>query len=164
MWTFGVDGKITQPGGLAIYPTPVVAAGTTITQVGNSTLTILSQYSEGQTYIGWEDDTESYYNVATISFNDQNTGNIRITTGNIVGTSYDWSFDDSGNLTLPSNTVAINFANGSPAFSNLVQWTTAPVANTSGGTAGQAAYDSGGNLYVCVATDTWAKFAGTTSW
>jgi hypothetical protein len=104
-----------------------------------------------------------------------------------------WTFDSAGNLTLPGNTVAINFANGSAAFGNIVAtnldgnvsnvltgngtyvalpvinantvvWTTAPVANNSSGTAGQAAYDSGGNLYVCVATDTWAKFAGTTSW
>jgi hypothetical protein len=75
-----------------------------------------------------------------------------------------WAFDNTGNLTLPGNTVAINFANGSAALSNLVQWTTAPTANTDPGTAGQAAYDSGGNLYVCVTTNTWAKFAGTTSW
>lgn len=81
-----------------------------------------------------------------------------------TNTDKTWKFDSAGNLTLPGNTVAINFANGSAAFANLVQWTTAPVANTSTGTAGQAAYDSGGNLYVCVATDTWAKFTGTTSW
>lgn len=47
---------------------------------------------------------------------------------------------------------------------NTVIWSTAPVANTSNGIAGQAAYDSGGNLYVCVVTNTWAKFTGTTSW
>lgn len=82
--------------------------------------------------------------------------------GNTI--NYQWLFTQDGNLQLPVNTRAINFANGSPAFDNLVSWTTAPVANTSTGTPGQAAYDSGGNLYVCVATDTWAKFAGTTSW
>ena len=49
----------------------------------------------------------------------------------------DAASDGAGNLTLPANTVAINFANGSAALSNLVQWTTAPVANTSAGTAGQ---------------------------
>jgi len=47
---------------------------------------------------------------------------------------------------------------------NTVIWSAAPVSNTSTGTAGQAAYDSGGNLYICVATDTWAKFTGTLSW
>lgn len=45
-----------------------------------------------------------------------------------------------------------------------VVWTTAPVSNTSPGTPGQAAYDAGGNLFVCVAGNTWAKFAGTISW
>lgn len=75
-----------------------------------------------------------------------------------------WSFGTDGNLTLPTNTLAINYLNGSPAFSNMVQWTTAPVSNTSAGTPGQAAYDSGGNLFVCVDIDTWAKFSGTTSW
>jgi hypothetical protein len=81
------------------------------------------------------------------------------TGANIAGFVFDQS-----NLTLPANSIAINFANGSAAFANFVEWTTAPVANTSAGTAGQAAYDSGGNLYVCVSTNTWAKFTGTTSW
>jgi hypothetical protein len=93
-------------------------------------------------------------------------------TGNIIMSSYDSSnavsyamtLDNTGNLILPGNTVAINFANGSAAFGNLVQWTTAPIANTSAGSAGEAAYDSGGNLYVCVLANTWAKFSGTTSW
>jgi hypothetical protein len=100
---------------------------------------------------------------------------------------------DQSNLTLSGNTVAINFANGSAAFGNIVAtnldgnvsnvltgngtfvalpvinantvvWSTAPVANTSAGTAGEAAYDTGGNLYVCVSANTWAKFTGTTSW
>jgi hypothetical protein len=78
--------------------------------------------------------------------------------------SYAMTLDNTGNLILSGNTVAINFANGSAAFGNLVQWATAPIANTSTGTAGEAAYDSGGNLYVCVLTNTWAKFSGTTSW
>jgi hypothetical protein len=73
----------------------------------------------------------------------------------------------AGNLTT-NNIFTDNYyyANGTP-FSgggNIVIWTTAPSANTSAGTAGQAAYDAGGNLYVCVTTNSWAKFAGTTSW
>jgi hypothetical protein len=57
-----------------------------------------------------------------------------------------------------------NYANGVSIFNSLVEWTTAPNSNTSAGSAGQAAYDSGGNLFVCVSTNTWAKFSGTTSW
>jgi hypothetical protein len=49
-------------------------------------------------------------------------------TGNIIMSSYDSSnavsyamtLDNTGNLILPGNTVAINFANGSSAFGNIV--------------------------------------------
>jgi hypothetical protein len=37
--------------------------------------------------------------------------------GNTVG--YNWRFDYNGNFVLPNNTVAINFANGTPAFGNV---------------------------------------------
>jgi hypothetical protein len=40
------------------------------------------------------------------------------------GTYSDWTFDQSGNLTLPGNTFAINYANGTKAFPNLQQVTT----------------------------------------
>lgn len=52
----------------------------------------------------------------------------------------------------------------SNAIANSVNWTSVPSAPNSAGTAGQIAYDVGGNLYVCVATNTWAKFTGNTSW
>lgn len=52
---------------------------------------------------------------------------------------------------------------GATGMSGIV-WVTAPTANVDPGTAGQAAYDVGGNLYICVDTNTWAKFSGTTSW
>ncbi len=67
-------------------------------------------------------------------------GNIQIT-GNVTGTSanvdlvagaYEWTFDNTGNLTLPGNTFAVNYASGSPV--NVVTkfestWT-APVGNS----------------------------------
>jgi hypothetical protein len=49
-------------------------------------------------------------------------GNISIT-GNVTGTSanvdlvagvYDWTFDNTGNLTLPGNTFSVNYANNTP--------------------------------------------------
>jgi len=51
-----------------------------------------------------------------------------------------------------------------PSISGLLSWAEAPATNTSAGTPGQIAYDAGGNLYVCVANETWAKFSGTLSW
>jgi len=52
---------------------------------------------------------------------------------------------------------------GGLSFANIFLNITAPISNTAIGTPGQMAYSSG-NLYVCVATNTWAKFSGTTSW
>jgi hypothetical protein len=75
--------------------------------------------------------------------------------------------DDSFSIrNRTTNTIALSIDNTSGDISggNLVTWTAVPSTNTSSGTPGQAAYDASGNLYVCVATDTWSKIAGTTSW
>ena len=58
----------------------------------------------------------------------------------------------------------IQFGDGTIQSTAGIVWTTAPVSNTSPGTPGQAAYDAGGNLFICVAANTWSKFSGTTSW
>ena len=81
-----------------------------------------------------------------------------------------WTFDSTGTLTAPGNVSAVGnitgnyFIGNGSQLTNIVTWVTAPVANTSPGTAGQAAYDVGGNLYICVTANTWSKFTGTTSW
>lgn len=41
-------------------------------------------------------------------------------------------------------------------------WVSAPTTASDPGTAGQKAYDVDGFLYVCIATDTWVRFAGGT--
>ena len=92
------------------------------------------------------------------------TGLASLTTLNVGATS---NLGAVGNVTITGGSngqVLATNGNGVLSWGNTVVWTTAPLANTSAGTAGQAAYDSGGNLYVCVNTNTWAKFAGTTSW
>jgi len=44
------------------------------------------------------------------------TGNVQGTTANVtlVAGSYNWTFDNTGNLTLPGNTFAVNYANNAP--------------------------------------------------
>jgi hypothetical protein len=49
-----------------------------------------------------------------------NTGNIVINTNDNAGNTAMWTFNTAGTLTLPGNIVAINFANGSSAFGNIV--------------------------------------------
>jgi len=75
-------------------------------------------------------------------------GNVHITGGT---NGYLLSTNGSGNLSWVA-----------PA--NSAVWVSTPVSNTSSGTSGQIAYDAGGNLYVCVAANSWSRIAGTTSW
>lgn len=69
--------------------------------------------------------------------------------------------DNTVQTTAWTGTVPLANVTGT---ANIVEWTSAPVSNTAPGVSGQAAYDAGGNLFVCVAANTWAKFSGTLSW
>jgi hypothetical protein len=73
----------------------------------------------------------------------------------------------AGNFYLPNPGGAIVFADNSvqnTAYTGAVLWSTAPGSANTAGTAGQIAYDAGGNLFVCVATNTWSKFSGNITW
>lgn len=138
-WSFDADGHLTLPGNTAFV---------------RGDVDLLQFYCNSALQSGVS---------VTNNFEISATDDVRIYSNNDE-TPYVWQFGVDGNLTLPTDTLSINFANGNPAFGNMVSWTDAPISNISAGTPGQAAYDSGGNLYVCVASDTWAKFTGTTSW
>jgi hypothetical protein len=81
-------------------------AGNTViaTLSGNGTLTTANLTATG--------------NVTAANFigNISLTGNVTGTSANVtlVAGSYDWTFDNTGNLTLSGNTFAVNYANGSP--------------------------------------------------
>jgi len=85
--------------------------------------------------------------------------------GRISSSNNELQFTSGGNLT-GANVISANYFSGDGSnISNVpVSWSTAPVSNTSTGTVGQVAYDAGGNLFICVATDVWSKISGTTSW
>ena len=85
--------------------------------------------------------------------------------GRISSANNELQFTSGGNFSGANVISANSFAGNGANITNVpISWTTAPSANDSAGTAGQAAYDSGGNLFICVATDTWTKITGTTSW
>lgn len=139
-----VSGTVTSVGispgaGISVAGGPITSNGTiTVTNTGVTRLTA----GTGITLTG-------------------NTGNILVSavaTGvTSVGITSS-TLNVSGSPVISSGNITVNLPN------TVVQWTTAPISNTSNGTAGQAAYDSGGNLYVCVSANTWAKFTGTLSW
>lgn len=55
-------------------------------------------------------------------------------------------------------------ANAAYNAANSISWVSVPGSKTAVGTAGDAAYDITGVLYVCVATNTWAQFTGVLDW
>ncbi len=151
-WTFGNDGNLSAPGGIS-------AAGNVVSN-GYARFSGSFDESEASTaglYLGYAGNTSRIMfgtgNTSQTFEIDNDGGNLRFyQPGNTKAT-----LTSTGDLSILGNITANNLG-------NIVVWTTAPVANTSAGTAGQAAYDTGGNLYVCVTTNTWAKFTGTTSW
>jgi hypothetical protein len=87
-WVFGTDGKLTFPGNGIVETFSNVI---NIVTAGNSSYTQIQNDStaNGSSYVWLED------------------GNVYVETTN--GT---WNFDENGNLTLPGNTFAVNYANG----------------------------------------------------
>ena len=154
VWDFDNTGNLTLPTGGALNTTGNI--------VSNGYARFSGTFDESQAstaglYLGYAGNTSRIMfgtgNTAQTFEIDNDGGNLRF----YMPGSTKATLTSAGDLSVLGNITANN-------LSNLVQWTTAPVANTSAGTAGQAAYDSGGNLYVCVSANTWAKFTGTTSW
>lgn len=94
-----------------------------------------------------------------------NAADIIFATGGFLANNEFARIDNANNvLHLTRSGSGIKFNDNSVQATAGITWASAPTANTDPGTAGQAAYDSGGNLYICVSANIWAKFAGTTSW
>lgn len=82
-------------------------------------------------------------------------GHIQINENGILGSSPGLTFDTSTNNATVANTLTVS--NFKIIASNP------PMSNSSPGEVGTIAWDSG-HIYVCVATNTWARAAITTVW
>ena len=111
-WTFDPfpdgTGNMVFPTGMHI--TSDGAGGTRISQnsnVANVGLRISAGNTNAFTSIGWSlDEIPGIGPVAAIGFNSPvSPSNAQIITGNLSATQYRWTFDNSGNLTLPGSLV-----------------------------------------------------------
>lgn len=148
VYQFSSDGNLTLPGSANITNDIIVNGGYITTGASNNNLILTP--SDGNVFIQLPPASNEDMNALLIAHEHSN-GEVQIKAGTNT-----WNFYADGTLSIPDG--------ANITATNIVVWTTAPVSNTSTGTAGQAAYDSGGNLYICVAANSWAKFAGTTSW
>jgi hypothetical protein len=135
-WTFGADGYLTFPrdvaGNTDPYlliqggPTPTIQS-TDVSLAGPANLRITSNYTEFSGFTGntvtvhADDGLISTTAEMTLVANDgafsltnrSNTESIYLTT-DANSAIYQWEFDSTGNLNLPGNTFAVNYANGDP--------------------------------------------------
>ena len=107
-WTFAADGNLIFPTGMHItsdgYGGTRISLNSNVADIG---LRISAGNTNAFASIGWaRDEIPGVGPVATIAFNlPVSQSNAQIITGNLSATQYRWTFDDSGNLTLPSNLI-----------------------------------------------------------
>ena len=108
-WTFGSNGNLTIPGNIIgsgnILIAPNSASASSYLDIyltGGPDIHIAS--NDNSIVIGRDTGANIFVG---------NDGEVSIRTDNGV-TSQVWNFDDAGNLTLPGNTFAVNYANGDP--------------------------------------------------
>ena len=150
-WTFDNIGKL-QAGPFSI--TSQYGLGTTGTILEQDGTLELIGNGTGCVLVGWNSSYVTLGNVAQMYFNPAgNSGNVVVTTGNTAGTSYEWNFDKTGNLTTPGNIVTAGGSGGNISGANVI------TANTFSATGNI----TGGNLIATanVLGSGYARFAGT---
>jgi hypothetical protein len=110
-WTFDTTGNLTTPSNLVIGPG--TGSGSRIFQYDEG-LEILGEGANSVVQLGWTANTSAPDSVTTIAMNypGGGEGNVLIAVGNNATTVNYWLFDNTGNLRLPGNTFAVNYANG----------------------------------------------------
>jgi len=106
-WKFDTSGTLTTPGLQVVNSVIALNPDSVATQVE------ISPNIESWAYLQVPNDATA--NVANVRLHND-AGNIEIAAGNAShsGNVYYWYFGKDGNLTLPTNTSSINYANGTP--------------------------------------------------
>jgi hypothetical protein len=110
-WTFDNTGNLTTSSNLVIGPGP--GGGSSVLQY-DAALQILGEGANSVVQMGWTANQSAPDSVTTIAMNypGGGEGNVLIAVGNNATTVNYWLFDNTGNLRLPGNTFAVNYANG----------------------------------------------------
>jgi hypothetical protein len=110
-WTFDTTGNLTTSSNLVIGPGP--GGGSSVLQY-DAALQILGEGANSVVQLGWTANQSAPDSVTTIAMNypGGGEGNVLIAVGNNATTVNYWLFDNTGNLTLPGNSFAVNYANG----------------------------------------------------
>lgn len=126
IWTFDSTGNLTLPNNIIFNSNVYMNLGFTLSTLpdiggqvdyNNRTVGYVAD-NNGSASLYARDSAGLGDNNAVITANATN-GTATILVANAALSNKTWTFDGSGNLTLPGNAVAIKFANGSAAFGNI---------------------------------------------
>ena len=122
VWTFGYDGNLTFPtGNLVIIPDDAAEANAAFIRSTDHVIALLSTGVNGGAQSVWIEDVANIgtSNTAAVRVSPvSQTGNVQIQTGNNSSINT-WNFGYDGNLVLPGNVIAINYANGNRVTGNI---------------------------------------------
>jgi hypothetical protein len=106
-WIFDTNGTLTLPSNLSITPAGnfIPVTGTAMLQGTDEWIFIVSSGTNATTQLGWADDPFAASQSASISFNANNSGEVRILTGSFTSTINTWAFGINGELTFPDGTT-----------------------------------------------------------
>jgi hypothetical protein len=158
-WTFGTDGSLTLPIGVSIDYTGNIQYPKIIADSGKL-FSIQGQGNSGSAALAWTVNPDAASQYAAVAVNrggGDNLAKVVLTAQANSGDSANaktWTFNEAGNLTLPGNTFAVNYANGTAVslggtygnanvVANLAALGSNPVSTTGNVTGGNLLFGSG---------------------
>jgi hypothetical protein len=153
-WIFNTAGTLTLPGGDAAI-VPDLGGTTSFQGAANTGVVVTSSGNAGSVIMSWVDQITDQANARTASMtlNAALDATALIQVANLAANAVsNWKFDSTGNLTLPGNTFAVNYANGDPVTVSGGN-ATLPLAN---GTSNFDIATANGNVTIVAnASSTW---------
>lgn len=159
MWTFGTDGNLTFPSNLIIAGnTSVFGTDSALIQSTDGLPIIaISSGANGAIATSWVEDIANIgtSNIASVYANPMvGSKIIRIAVGQNGGPGPNlWDFNQDGNLTLPGNTFAVNYANGTQVSLDG--------SNISNGNSNVSIATANGNVTIAAVGNTTMTVTGT---
>jgi hypothetical protein len=130
LWNFTTDGNLTLPqNGNINFSNGVNILSNLAGTYGNANVANFLAAYGSNTIV-----TTGNITAGNLIGNISITGNVQGTTANVtlIAGSYNWTFDNTGNLTLPGNTFSVNYANNTPVdvVTRFESSWTVPVGNS----------------------------------
>ena len=131
IWTFGADGTLTFPGGNVLFVPDNFLGSSALVAAANTGVAMATSGDTGALGLIWARDIGNIgaSDLAEVVVNGPGyPGNVVVITGNTASQTFNWTFDYSGNLTVPGNIVT-GGSQGDITGANLISTNTVQFAS-----------------------------------